>query len=64
MKPLLFAIKCKICDTEYIYCLKSGRDFRCYECKKGTSVEAVEKELEDMSEEEYQEIMDEIESLN
>jgi len=60
-RQLLFAIKCKICNNEFVYCLKSGKDFRCYDCKKNSmTVEEVEKELEEMSDEEYQSFMDDI----
>ena len=57
---LLFAIKCKICKNEFIYCIRSRNDFRCYNCKKGQSVEAVQKEFQEMSSEEYQSFVKDI----
>lgn len=60
-RTLLIPIQCKQCKKEFVYCFKSRRDRRCYDCKKGTSVEEVEKELREMSKEEFQAFMDEIE---
>ena len=51
-RDLLFAIKCKICHSEFVYCRVSGSDIRCYRCKKGLSVEEVEAELKTMDDEE------------
>lgn len=62
-KTMLFAIKCRLCEKEFIYCLKSGKDFRCYDCKNNTNVEAVQKEISEMSNEEYQSFMDDIEEF-
>lgn len=59
-RNILFEIKCSICSKHFVYCVKSLNDFRCYNCKKGFSVEAVEKELEEMSKEEYESFMEEI----
>ena len=63
IKQTLFAIKCRLCQKEFIYCIKSGKDFRCYDCKAGTSVESVQKEISEMSKEEYQLFMDDIEEF-
>jgi hypothetical protein len=60
-KGLLFAIKCCLCNNEFVYCINSGNDFRCYECKKKKSLKDVEKELKEMPLEEYNEILKEIE---
>lgn len=59
-KQLLFTRRCCSCDREFVYCLKSGSDFRCYSCKKGPTLEDIEKELKEMSSEEYQSFMDDI----
>lgn len=49
----LFAIKCKICHKEFVYCIKAGKDIRCYKCKEeGTSVEEIQAEIEAMDFEE------------
>ena len=53
-------MKCSMCDNEFIYCIKSGRDFRCYDCKAGMTPEEVEKELANMSEEERMSFMEDI----
>lgn len=59
-RGLLFAIRCKMCDKEFVYCINSGNDFRCYDCKKGPTLEDIEKELKEMSIEEYQSFIEEI----
>ena len=60
-REILFAKNCVVCNEEFVYCLKSGRDFRCYKCKENSmTVEEVEKELSEMSAEEYQSFMDDI----
>ena len=59
-KQLLFTKKCCLCDKEFVYCLKSGADFRCYNCKKGQTLEEIQKEIEELSPEEYQSFMDDI----
>lgn len=60
-REILFPRKCKICKKEFVYCLRSGSDFRCYECKQNLmTLEDVEKELANMSDEEYQSFMDDI----
>ena len=46
-KGLLFAIKCCLCNNEFVYCINSGNDCRCYECKKKKSLKDVEKELKE-----------------
>lgn len=58
----LFAIKCKLCNNEFVYCLHAGNDFRCYSCKKKkyVSVEDIEKELREMPKEEFDQFMQEI----
>lgn len=63
-RVLLIPIKCKLCKKEFIYCIRSRKDRRCYDCKKGTTIEEVQKELEEMSDEEYQSFMDDIEEYN
>jgi hypothetical protein len=59
---LLFAINCKLCKNEFVYCIHAGNDFRCYECKKKkyTTVEDIEKELREMPKEEFDQFMQEI----
>lgn len=59
---ILFAMKCKLCKKEFIYCLRSCNDFRCYSCKKNRyfSVEEIEKELREMPKEEYESFMQDI----
>jgi len=57
---LLFEMKCKDCRNYFLYHRKQGQDFRCYNCRKGTILEDVEKELAEMSNEEYQSFMQDI----
>lgn len=59
---LLFAIKCKLCHNEFVYCINAGNDFRCYECKKKkyTTLEDIEKELREMPREEFDQFMQDI----
>lgn len=59
-KNILFEMKCSLCGKYFVYCLVARNDFRCYDCKKGQSVEAVEKELKEMSKEEYESFMEDI----
>lgn len=61
-RDLLFAIKCKLCKKEFVYCIHSKNDFRCYDCKKKkyTTVEDIEKELREMHQEEYELFMQDI----
>ena len=61
---ILKAFNCKICNKEFIWHWKRYSDFRCEDCRNEVSVEAIEKELEEMSEEEYQSFMDDIEEYN
>ncbi len=62
---ILKEIRCKNCSSFFLWCWKRGSDFRCDRCRnKGCSVEEVEKELAEMSTEEYQEIMNDIEEYN
>ena len=58
---MIYELPCKICSSRFLWCWKRGGDFRCDQCRKGTSVEAVEKELENMSAEEYQSFIKDIE---
>jgi PHP family Zn ribbon phosphoesterase len=51
-KQILFAINCKLCKNEFVYCIYAGRDTRCYNCKN-KALKDVQKELEEMSDEEY-----------
>jgi len=55
---------CTACNKEFIWCWKQYNDFRCEKCRKGMTLEEVEKELEEMSEEEYQSFIDDIEEYN
>jgi hypothetical protein len=59
-KQILFTINCKNCGQEFVYCIKSGKDVRCYDCKNGMTLEDAKKELEEMDEEEYQSFLDDI----
>lgn len=59
-KELLFEMRCKSCRGYFLYHRKQGQDFRCYDCRRGTTLEDVEKELAEMSQEEYQSFMDDI----
>lgn len=59
-KELLFEFRCKLCDNYFLYCTHSGNDFRCYDCKKGMTLDDAKKELEEMSEEEYQSFISDI----
>ena len=61
---MLKTFNCKICNKEFIWHWRRYNDFRCDNCRNGVSVEAVEKELEEMSEEEYQSFIDDIEEYN
>ena len=60
-KEILFEIKCKACKKHFLYHPRQGQDFRCYNCRKGTALEKVEKELSEMSKEEYDSFMQDIE---
>jgi len=60
VRPLIYEFKCK-CGKYFLYSLRDGPDFRCYGCKSNTTLEDVEKELREMSEEEYQSFMQDIE---
>lgn len=59
---LLFAIKCKLCNNEFVYSIKSRNDYRCYNCKKNnyTTVEDIEKELKEMNKEEIMSFIEDI----
>jgi len=62
---MIVALRCKICSKEYLWCWKRGKDFRCDKCREeGTTVAEIEKELEEMSEEEYRSFMDDIAEYN
>ena len=58
-KEILFEMKCKECKRYFLYHRKQGQDFRCYHCRRG-ALDEVEKELAEMSDEEYQLFMDDI----
>lgn len=60
MEKLLFEMRCKSCKRYFLYHRKQGQDFRCYDCRRGTTVEEVEKELAEMSQEEYESFMQDI----
>ena len=60
-KQILFEIKCKACKKLFLYHPRQRQDFRCYNCRKGTTLEEVEKELAEMSKEEYDSFMQDIE---
>lgn len=59
---LLFAMKCKLCDNEFIYCVKSRNDYRCYKCKDKMhmTVEDVQKEMKEMDKEEVMSFLEDI----
>lgn len=56
----LFEMRCKQCNNFFLYHGKQGQDFRCYNCRKGMTLEEVEKELAEMSKEEYESFMQDI----
>jgi hypothetical protein len=56
---ILFEMKCKECRRYFLYHRRQGQDFRCYDCRR-KALDEVEKELAEMSEEEYQLFMDDI----
>ena len=58
---LIHALPCKECGTEFLWCWKRGRDFRCDKCRGGMTAAEVEKELSEMSKEEYDSFMKDIE---
>jgi len=60
-RQILFEIKCKACKKLFLYHPRQGQDFRCYNCRKGATLEEVEKELAEMSKEEYDSFMQDIE---
>lgn len=60
MSDLLFEMRCKDCRRYFLYHRKQGQDFRCYDCRRGTTLEDVEKELAEMSQEEYDSFMQDI----
>ena len=60
---LLYELRCKTCNKHFLYCSKSGRDFRCDKCKNAHGTLAdVEKELKEMSNEERLEFEKEIQA--
>jgi len=61
---VLKSFNCKSCSKEFIWCWKQYGDFRCQTCRGVMTVEEVEKELAEMSAEEYQSFMDDIEEYN
>lgn len=60
INKVIIELRCSTCSKFFLYCRKSGPDFRCYNCKKGYSIESVEKELEEMDKEEYESFMQDI----
>jgi hypothetical protein len=62
-KDPLRELKCKLCKTYYLYDFKRGSDFRCDKCRKSgnDSFKQVLKELNEMSDKEYQSFLDDIE---
>lgn len=60
INKIIIELRCSTCGKYFLYCRKSGPDFRCYCCKKGHSLEAVEKELQEMDKEEYESFMEDI----
>jgi hypothetical protein len=62
-KDPLRELKCKLCKTYYLYDFKRGADFRCDKCRKigDDSFKQVQKELDEMSDQEYQLFLDDIE---
>ena len=60
INKILIELRCKQCSKHFLYCRKSGPDFRCKLCKNGQTLEDVEKELAEMDHEEYQSFMDDI----
>ena len=60
MKDMFIELRCKLCSKFYLYHRSYGHDFRCTKCKKGQTVEEVQKEIEEMDQEEYQSFMDDI----
>ena len=59
-KNILFELRCKTCNNFYLYHPRCGNDFRCNKCKKGQTLEEVQKEIEEMDKEEYQLFIDDI----
>lgn len=53
-------MKCKDCDRYFLYHRRQGSDFRCYDCRRGTALEKVQKELAEMSKEEYESFIKDI----
>lgn len=60
INKILIELRCKDCNEHFLYCRKSGPDFRCYKCRKRESLELIQKELEEMELEEYQSFMQDI----
>ena len=58
---LIYALPCKVCKREFLWTSHKYNDFRCDTCRKGESVEAVELEIAEMSQEELDWINKEIE---
>lgn len=63
-RKILFAMNCKLCKKEFVYCVRAGSDFRCYDCKKQNrydTVESINFELENMEKEEIESFLKDIE---
>lgn len=62
-RNLLHEFRCRLCRSYFLYDRKRGNDFRCDKCRKvnAMTVEEVEKELKEMSDEEFHSFMDDIE---
>lgn len=58
---LLYELRCIKCNNYYLYCSRSGGDFRCINCKGGHSLEEVQLELDTMSDEERESFEKDIE---
>jgi len=57
---LIHAMPCYICKKEFLWTRHRRKDFRCPDCRNGVSVEAIEKELKEMDNEEYNYFIDEV----
>lgn len=61
-EEFLFPITCNLCGKEFLYCGKSGKDTRCYKCKKrpNITVEEIQKEIEEMDKSEIMSFLEDI----
>lgn len=64
-RDLLHEFRCRLCRTFFLYDRHRGNDFRCDKCRKANAmtVDEVQQELEEMSDEEFQSFMDDIEEF-